>query len=100
MGGANLLHSNLGGVHGHYCATQGEECNPEPSKLGDVGINTYPGCAGKTMDDSCYNGIGALATNQRSPRWDRASAPTALRVVVRSLRRRLPRRDYLLVHGL
>ena len=96
---ATLLHNNLGGVAGHYCATTGEECTSDMSQLGDVG--TYPGCKDKTMDDSCYNGIGALATNQRSPRWDRpASAPTASRVVVRSLRRRLQRRDYLLVHGL
>ena len=42
------------------------------SQLGDIG--TYPGCAGKTMDDSCYVGVGALATNQRSPRSDRPAS--------------------------
>ena len=26
------------------------------------------------MDDMCYRGVGALATNQRSPRWDRPAS--------------------------
>ena len=45
-----------------------EGCESDLSQLGNIG--TYPGCAGKTKDDSCYVGVGALATNQRSPRWD------------------------------
>ena len=54
---ATLLHNNLGGVAGHYCATEGGGCSSDLSQLGDVG--TYPGCAGKALHDMCYTGMGA-----------------------------------------
>ena len=73
---SELLHNNLGGVAGAYCVATGGECVTTPSQLGDVGVNTYPGCAGKTVQDSCYTGMGALAPNQRSPRWDWPASPS------------------------
>jgi hypothetical protein len=85
--GANLLHNNLGGVAAQWCASDDgkNDCSSDMSLL--------PNCTGKTIDDPCYEGVGALTTNQRSPRWDRpASAPTASRVVC-SLRKRLRRRE-------
>ena len=73
---SEMLHNNLGGVAGAYCVATGGECVTTPSQLGDVGVNTYPGCAGKTVQDSCYTGMGALAPNQRSPRWDWPASPS------------------------
>ena len=70
---AVLLHNNLGGVAGTYCAvsTPGigqdtERCSTQMSQLGSLG---YPECAGKALDDMCYTGIGA--------RWPRTNAVPA-----------------------
>ena len=74
---AVLLHNNLGGVAGTYCAssTPGvgddtERCSTQMSQLGDFGAaSLYPDCAGKALDDMCYTGIGA--------RWPRTNAVPA-----------------------
>ena len=74
---AVLLHNNLGGVAGTYCAlsTPGigddtQRCSPQMSQLGNFGAaSLYPECAGKTLDNMCYTGIGA--------RWPRTNAVPA-----------------------
>ena len=84
------MHNNLGGLAGAFCAATGDECVTTPSQLGDVDVNTYPGCAGKTLQDSCYTGMGACAPNQRSARWDWLASPsTSWRVRSFWKRRRL-----------
>ena len=79
-----MLHNNLGGVAGAYCASRptssgcvkAEATAPSQLGLGEGSINTYPGCAGKTVIDSCYEGMGAFAPNQRSPRRDWPTSPS------------------------
>ena len=74
---AVLLHNNLGGVAGTYCAvsTPGigddtERCSTQMSQLGNFGAaSLYPECAGKALDDMCYTGMGA--------RWPRTNAVPA-----------------------
>ena len=74
---AVLLHNNLGGVAGTYCALSNpaigdddERCSPEVSQLGNFGAaSLYPECAGKQLDDMCFTGIGA--------RWPRTNAVPA-----------------------
>ena len=39
---ATLLHNNLGGVAGAYCAATGDGCSSQSSQLGDFG--SYPEC--------------------------------------------------------
>ena len=100
---AVLLHNNMGGVAGTYCALSNpaigdddERCSPVSSQLGNFGAaSLYPECAGKQLDDMCHTGIGA-----RWPRtsWDRPAPAPTLRVV-RSLRKRLHPREYLRLGG-
>merc|ERR1719171_525068 len=60
LSGATLLHNNLGGVAGAYCAESQAQSPPrEPSGCSSdmSGLPASSGCAGKAVDDVCYRGV-------------------------------------------